>query len=129
MRVPRYGYRREGAISAAGAGPLPDCPIEMGLGKKPCRRFCRRRGFNGSPFGVERVLIVCPTSLKHQWARAEIEQVDRSRRLDRVSAWKARRRGTVRHRKAFTDQTNYDTISPRDLENEIRIWFGDSGSF
>jgi superfamily II DNA or RNA helicase len=61
-----YPYQIEGALFAVRAGR---CLIgdEMGLGKTiqaiaAAELFARH-------FGAERVLVVCPTSLKHQWQR------------------------------------------------------------
>ncbi len=61
-----YPYQIEGALFAVRAGR---CLIgdEMGLGKTiqaiaAAELFARH-------FGTERVLVVCPTSLKHQWQR------------------------------------------------------------
>ena len=61
-----YPYQAEGALFAARTGR---CLIadEMGLGKTiqaiaATELFVRH-------FGAERVLIVCPTSLKHQWQK------------------------------------------------------------
>ncbi|MDE1947264.1 MAG: DEAD/DEAH box helicase [Burkholderiales bacterium] len=64
LKVPLYAYQAEGALFAARAGRalIGD---EMGLGKTiqavaAAELFARH-------FGVRRVLVVCPTSLKHQW--------------------------------------------------------------
>jgi len=64
LKVKLYPYQAEGALFAARAGRalLGD---EMGLGKTiqaiaTAELFARH-------FGVQRVLVVCPTSLKHQW--------------------------------------------------------------
>lgn len=66
VKVALYPYQAEGALFAARAGR---CLIgdEMGLGKTiqaiaATELFARH-------FGAERVLIVCPTSLKHQWQK------------------------------------------------------------
>jgi hypothetical protein len=66
LKVALYPYQREGALFAARAGRalIGD---EMGLGKTvqaiaAMEIFARH-------FAAERVLIVCPTSLKHQWER------------------------------------------------------------
>ena len=75
LKVPLYDYQREGALFAAKAGR---CLIgdEMGLGKTI--QALAAAEIMAKHFGVERVLIVCPTSLKHQWKR-EIEKfTDRS---------------------------------------------------
>ncbi|MCA9072605.1 MAG: DEAD/DEAH box helicase family protein, partial [Planctomycetaceae bacterium] len=73
LRVPLYPYQREGALFAARAGR---CLIgdEMGLGKTI--QALAATEIMGQEFGVEQVLIVCPTSLKHQWKR-EIEKFTR----------------------------------------------------
>jgi superfamily II DNA or RNA helicase len=66
LKTPLYLYQAEGALFAARAGR---CLIgdEMGLGKTvqalAALQLMRQH------FGVERVLVVCPTSLKHQWQR------------------------------------------------------------
>ncbi|WP_249931166.1 DEAD/DEAH box helicase [Ramlibacter sp. 2FC] len=64
LKVKLYPYQAEGALFAARAGRslIGD---EMGLGKTiqaiaAAELFARH-------FGVQRVLVVCPTSLKHQW--------------------------------------------------------------
>ena len=64
LQVKLYAYQAEGALFAARAGRslIGD---EMGLGKTAqaiaaAELFARH-------FGVQRVLVICPTSLKHQW--------------------------------------------------------------
>ncbi|OFZ85700.1 MAG: helicase SNF2 [Betaproteobacteria bacterium RBG_16_64_18] len=66
LKTKLYPYQIEGALFAVRAGR---CLIgdEMGLGKTiqaiaAAELFARH-------FGSERVLVVCPTSLKHQWQR------------------------------------------------------------
>jgi superfamily II DNA or RNA helicase len=59
-----YPYQAEGALFAARAGRalLGD---EMGLGKTV--QAIAAAELMARHFGVQRVLVVCPTSLKHQW--------------------------------------------------------------
>jgi len=61
-----YPYQAEGALFAARAGRvlLGD---EMGLGKTV--QAIAAAELLARHFGVQRVLVVCPTSLKHQWQR------------------------------------------------------------
>ena len=70
LKVDLYPYQKEGVLFAARAGRslLAD---EMGLGKTvqaiALAQLLRQE------FGLQRVLIVCPTSLKYQW-QSEIER-------------------------------------------------------
>jgi superfamily II DNA or RNA helicase len=65
-----YRYQKEGVRFAARAGRalLAD---DMGLGKTP--QAIAAAELMAREFGLERVLVICPASLKHQWA-AEIEK-------------------------------------------------------
>jgi superfamily II DNA or RNA helicase len=109
LKVPLYDYQREGALFAARAGRVL-IGDEMGLGKtiqalaaaEILARYC----------GVERVLIVCPTSLKHQWER-EIAKF--TERIADVIGGSLVRRTEQFATPSFFKITNYDTVH-RDLE-------------
>lgn len=64
LRVTLYEYQKEGALFAlrAGRSLIGD---EMGLGKTI--QAIAAAELMARHLGVERVLVVCPTSLKHQW--------------------------------------------------------------
>ncbi len=114
LKVSLYPYQREGVLFAARAGRslIAD---DMGLGKTiqaigACEVLARAAG-------VERVLVVCPTSLKYQWKR-EIEVFcDRTAVVvEGLSAARAALYAT----EAFFKIVNYDVIH-RDVE-AIRRW-------
>ncbi|MHB1158387.1 MAG: DEAD/DEAH box helicase [Phycisphaerales bacterium] len=66
LRVKLYPYQKQGALFAAKAGRALIAD-EMGLGKTiQAIAAAELLGQYGS---VQRVLIICPTSLKHQWAQ------------------------------------------------------------
>ena len=70
LKVPLYPYQREGALFAAKAGRalLAD---DMGLGKTI--QAIAAAEILARTAGIERVLVISPTSLKHQWQQ-EIEK-------------------------------------------------------
>ncbi|MGA2233198.1 MAG: DEAD/DEAH box helicase, partial [Tepidisphaeraceae bacterium] len=117
LRVPLYDYQREGALFAAGAGR---CLIgdEMGLGKTI--QAIAAVEIMAKNFGVERVLIVCPTSLKHQWEREIAKFADRSVQV--IGGLRVRREKLFAA-DAFYKITNYDTVH-RDLDL-IAAWSPD----
>ncbi len=109
LRVPLYPYQKEGALFAARAGR---CLIgdEMGLGKTI--QAIAAAEMMARHFGVRRVLIICPTSLKHQWAR-EIEKFCQ-RSAGVIGGLRARREKCF-ETDTFYKITNYDTIR-RDVD-------------
>ncbi len=117
LKVPLYDYQREGVLFAARAGRclLGD---EMGLGKTI--QAIAASEVMARLFGVERVLIVCPTSLKHQWER-EIQRCS-GRSVQVISGLRGRREVHFAA-DAFFKITNYDTVH-RDLDL-IETWSPD----
>ena len=117
LKVELYPYQREGALFAARAGRslIGD---EMGLGKT-VQAIAAMEIF-ASHFAAERVLIVCPTSLKHQWEREITRFTDR--RATVIGGLRAVRQ--ARYAQAdFCKIANYETVS-RDLDL-IEAWAPD----
>lgn len=73
VKTSLYAYQKEGALFVANAGRclLAD---DMGLGKTV--QALAASEILSRTVGLERVLVVCPTSLKHQW-KQEIEKFTR----------------------------------------------------
>jgi len=115
LKVPLYDYQREGALFAAKAGRclLGD---EMGLGKTI--QAIAAAEIMARLFGVERVLIVCPTSLKHQWQREIARFTGRTAGV--VGGLRPRRHEQYAAPGEFFKITNYDTVHA-DLE-AIEAW-------
>src|SRR5262245_30888755 len=114
LRANLYDYQREGTLFAARAGR---CLIgdEMGLGKTI--QAMAAAEIMARLFGVERVLIVCPTSLKHQWQR-EIERFT-PRTIEVVNGLREKREACFATN-TFFKVMNYDTVH-RDLDL-IEAW-------
>ncbi|MDB5385070.1 MAG: Non-specific serine/threonine protein kinase, partial [Planctomycetaceae bacterium] len=117
LKVKLYDYQREGALFAAQAGRslIGD---EMGLGKTI--QALAAAEILAQNMGVERVLIICPTSLKHQWER-EIEKFT-SRDVKVIGGLSPDRR-LLFEAPSFFKVTNYDTVY-RDIDL-IRRWAPD----
>jgi len=114
LKVPLYAYQAEGALFAARAGRslIGD---EMGLGKTiqaiaAAELFARH-------FGAEKVLVICPTSLKHQWKR-EIAKFAGRQASVIGGLRKARQAGYASA--DICKITNYETLA-RDLD-VIQAW-------
>ncbi len=106
LKVPLYPYQAEGALFAVRAGRalIGD---EMGLGKTI--QAVAGMEILAHHFGVMRVLVVCPTSLKYQW-QSEIGRF--SGRAARVMAG-----GRAQRQKEFAEDdfckiTNYEKLQP-----------------
>ena len=105
LKVKLYPYQAEGALFAARAGRslLGD---EMGLGKTiqaiaAAELFARH-------FGVRRVLVVCPTSLKHQWKNEFARFSDRDAQV--IHGLRAKRQTQYRE-EVFCKITHYETLA------------------
>jgi len=109
LAMPLYPYQRHGALFAAKAGR---CLIadDMGLGKTI--EAIAAAEILAKVAGIERVLVVCPTSLKHQWQQ-EIEKF--TGRSAVVIEGAAAARDRLYAAPAFYRIVNYDVVY-RDLE-------------
>jgi SNF2 family DNA or RNA helicase len=105
-----YKYQREGALFAVRAGRslIGD---EMGLGKTI--QAIAAVEIMAREFGVERVLVVCPTSLKHQWEREIARFTNRTTTV--VGGLRAHREHLYAGATTLFTITNYDTVH-RDLD-------------
>ena len=118
LRTRLYLYQREGALFASRAGRclLAD---EMGLGKTV--QAIAAAEIMATHLGVARVLIICPTSLKHQWEQ-EIGRFVEGRSVQVVGGLRARRAHQF-GAPSFYKIVNYDTVA-YDLDL-IRSWSPD----
>ena len=109
LKVSLYPYQREGALFAAKAGRslIAD---DMGLGKTI--EAIAAVEILARTVGLERVLIVSPTSLKYQW-KQEIEKF--CNRSVKVIEGSIVKRAELYASDSFYKVTNYDVIH-RDLE-------------
>ncbi len=109
LKVSLYPYQREGALFASrmGRAIIAD---EMGLGKTI--QAIAAAEILARECGVERVLIVCPTSLKYQWQH-EIGQFSR-RPATVIEGLTHVRASAYAAAEGFFKITNYDVIR-RDL--------------
>lgn len=104
LKVPLYSYQRKGALFTAQAGRslLAD---DMGLGKTI--QAIAAVEILEKTVGLERVLIVAPTSLKHQW-KQEIEKF--SNRSATVVEGLLAKRAILYSSNSFYKIINYDVI-------------------
>jgi superfamily II DNA or RNA helicase len=117
LKTTLFPYQREGALFAARAGR---CVIadDMGLGKTI--QAIAAAEILARTAGIERILVVCPTSLKHQW-KQEIEKFA-GRPVEIVEGLLQARRQKYATPSLYKI-VNYDVIH-RDLP-EIRAWSPD----
>ena len=117
LKVPLYPYQTEGVLFAVRAGRVL-IGDEMGLGKTI--QAIAAAEILVRHFGVSKVLVICPTSLKYQW-QSEIMRF--SGRESRVIAG-----GRVQRQKDYVQDdfckiTNYEKLQP-DLDL-IAAWAPD----
>ena len=109
-----YRYQAAGALFAARAGRvlLGD---EMGLGKTV--QAIAAAELLARHFGVQRVLVVCPTSLKHQWQREIARFAGRPAQV--LQGLRPARQQQYRE-EAFCRITSYETLV-RDVDL-VQAW-------
>ncbi|MGB2985416.1 MAG: DEAD/DEAH box helicase [Phycisphaerae bacterium] len=115
LKVPLYPYQREGTLFAAQAGRAIIAD-EMGLGKTI--EAIAAAEILACEYGLERVLIVCPASLKSQWHQ-EIAQFA-SRPAVIIEGLTHQRKALYEQDGGFFKIVNYDVVH-RDLA-AIREW-------
>jgi len=117
LKVPLYPYQAEGALFAVRAGRalIGD---EMGLGKTI--QAIAAAEILARHFGISKVLVICPTSLKYQW-QSEIKRF--SGRDSRVIASGRAQRQKDYLLDDFCKITNYEKLQP-DLDL-IAAWSPD----
>jgi superfamily II DNA or RNA helicase len=106
LETPLYPYQAEGVLFAVRAGRalIGD---EMGLGKTI--QAIAATELLARHFGVSRVMVVCPTSLKYQW-QSEISRF--SGRAARVMAGGRAQRQKDFSADDFCKITNYEKLKP-----------------
>jgi len=104
LKVDLYPYQRKGALFAALAGR---CLIgdDMGLGKTI--QAIAAVEILARLSGIEKVLVICPTSLKHQW-RQEIDRF--TDRTSSIVEGSIRNRRAIYQNDSFFKIANYDVI-------------------
>ena len=106
LSVPLYPYQVDGALFAVRTGRVL-IGDEMGLGKTI--QAIAAAEILSRHFGVTKVLVVCPTSLKYQW-QSEIKKF--AGRESRVIAGGRIPRERAYREEDFVKITNYEKLSP-----------------
>ncbi len=107
LKTRLYAYQAEGALFAARVGRvlLGD---EMGLGKTV--QAIAAAELLARHFGVQRVLVVCPTSLKQQWQREIVRFTGRPVQQAQVLQGLRPARQQQYQEEAFCRITSYETL-------------------
>ena len=110
LKAPIYPYQAEGALFAVRAGRalIGD---DMGLGKTI--QAIAAAEILARHFGVSRVLVICPTSLKYQW-QSEVRRFSGRKGEDAARVINA---GRVQRQKDYAQDdfckiTNYEKLEP-----------------
>ncbi|MCL5285661.1 MAG: DEAD/DEAH box helicase [Nitrospirae bacterium] len=106
LQVPLYPYQVEGALFAVRTGRVL-IGDEMGLGKTV--QAIAAAEILARHFGVTKVLVVCPTSLKYQWQSEIRKFADRDSRV--ISGGRPHREKEFLA-EDFCKITNYEKLSP-----------------
>ena len=118
LKVPLYAYQAEGALFAVRAGRalIGD---DMGLGKTI--QAIAATEILARHFGVSKVLVICPTSLKYQW-QSEIARFSgrQGKHAARVISGGRAQRAKDYALDDFCKITNYEKLKP-DLD-QIAAW-------
>jgi superfamily II DNA or RNA helicase len=117
LKARLYPYQAQGALFAARAGR---CLIgdEMGLGKTI--QAIAAAELLARHFGVQRVLVVCPTSLKHQWKNELTRFAERPAQV--IHGLRSKRQAQYQE-DVFCKITHYETLA-RDADL-IAAWAPD----
>ena len=105
LKVKLYPYQVEGALFAARAGRVL-IGDEMGLGKTI--QAIAAAALLARHFGVQRVLVVCPTSIKHQWKNEFARCTELGAQV--IHGLRAQRQMQYRE-DAFCKITHYETLA------------------
>ncbi|MFH1846591.1 MAG: DEAD/DEAH box helicase [Candidatus Omnitrophota bacterium] len=118
LKLNLFPYQKDGALFAARAGRslIAD---DMGLGKT--MQAIAASEIMARHLGIEKVLIICPTSLKHQWLK-EIQRFTDNRIVHVIEGMVNVRKERYKE-ESFFKITNYDVIH-RDME-AINSWSPD----
>ena len=110
LKVPLYPYQAEGALFAVRAGRVL-IGDEMGLGKTI--QAIAAAEILARHFGVSRVLVICPTSLKYQW-QSEIARFSgrQGKNAARVLSGGRAQRQKDYAADDFCKITNYEKLKP-----------------
>jgi superfamily II DNA or RNA helicase len=118
LKVPLYAYQAEGALFAVRAGRVL-IGDDMGLGKTI--QAIAATEILARHFGVSKVLVICPTSLKYQW-QSEIARFSgrQGKHAARVISGGRAQRAKDFALDDFCKITNYEKLKP-DLD-QIAAW-------